>query len=85
MPEFYDRELSEVIFQDEQQKISQLLTQGKVILVAAQIQQVPENYRVVLEAKTAKDIPHVERIRYVASSQASCFHQLSSYTSQVIL
>ena len=63
---FYSRELSEVIFQDEQEKISQLLTQGKAILIAAQIQQVPENYRVVLEAKTAKGIPYVERTRYVA-------------------
>ena len=63
---FYNRELSEVIFQDEQQKISQLLTQGKVILVTAQIQQVPENYRVVLEAKTAKGIPWAQKTIYIA-------------------
>jgi hypothetical protein len=65
---FYSRQLSELIFQDEQEKISQLLTQGKAILILtpAQIQQVPENYRVVLEAKIAKGIPYIDKIRYVA-------------------
>ena len=63
---FYNRGLSELIFQDEQEKISQLLTQGKAILIAAQIQQVPENYRVVLEAKVAEGIPYVGTRIYVA-------------------
>jgi hypothetical protein len=62
----YDIKLSKLIFQDEQDKISQLLTQGKAVLIAAQIKQVPENYRVVLEAKTAKGIPWVQKRIYIA-------------------
>lgn len=64
---FYSEGISQAIFQDEQEKISQLLTQGKAILIAAQIQQIPENYMVVLELKKPKRIVHLDnKIKYVA-------------------
>jgi hypothetical protein len=63
---FYSRELSELIFQDEQKKITQLLMQEKAILIAAQIEQVPENYQVVLKFKIPGKTPTVNRMTYVA-------------------
>jgi hypothetical protein len=63
---FYSRELSEVIFQDEQKKITQLLMQEKAILIAAQIEQVPENYQVVLKLKIPGKTPTVNKMTYVA-------------------
>ena len=63
---FYRKEMSEVIFQDEQQKISQLLTQEKAIVTAIMRRQIPENYQVILKLQTPKTIPYVHRTIYVA-------------------
>jgi hypothetical protein len=45
-------------FQDEQRKVSQLLKEGKTILVAAQVEEIPENYQIAQEIKTPRSIQH---------------------------
>ncbi len=42
---FYDGSLSNIVFKDEQDKISQLFIQGKAILITPEITGIPENYR----------------------------------------
>jgi hypothetical protein len=63
---FYHRGLSELIFQDEQEKISQLLTQGKAILIADELPEIPENYQVIMEFKNPGTIPFVGKQYLVA-------------------
>jgi hypothetical protein len=63
---FYSATFSGIIFQDEQPKITQLLTQRKAIVIAAKIKEIPDNYQVVLKIKTPKNIRFVDRIIYVA-------------------
>jgi len=63
---FYNRDLSELIFPDEQGKISQLFTQGKAILIADELQKIPENYQVIMELKNPGTIPIVGKQYLVA-------------------
>ncbi len=59
---FYNPNISQIIFQDEQGEITRLLTEGQAILIAKYLEQIPKNYRVVLDLKT----PHFAGMTYVA-------------------
>lgn len=59
---WYDRGLSQIIFQDEQEEITRLLTEEQAILIAKDLEEIPKNYRVVLNLKP----PHSAGMTYVA-------------------
>ena len=59
---FYGWGLSQGIFQDEQEKITRLLTEEQAILITENPEQIPKNYRVALNLKA----PHFEGMTYVA-------------------
>lgn len=65
---FYVEEISNIIFQDEQEKIAQLLKREKAILVAQKSEQIPKNYQVVLKLTAPQTIivPLEGAIIYVA-------------------
>jgi hypothetical protein len=48
---FYNESISNIIFQDEKEKITHLFIQEKALLIAAEIKQIPENYQVILEVE----------------------------------
>ncbi|MDJ0505531.1 MAG: glycosyltransferase family 39 protein, partial [Nostocales cyanobacterium LE14-WE12] len=48
---FYNESMSNIIFQDEKEKITHLFIQEKALLIAAEIKQIPENYQVILEVE----------------------------------
>ncbi|MDM3844650.1 MAG: glycosyltransferase family 39 protein [Aphanizomenon gracile PMC638.10] len=63
---FYNEQMSNIIFQDEQEKIPYLFIQEKALLIAAEIKQIPENYQVILEVEKP-EIPWIEdKITYIA-------------------
>jgi hypothetical protein len=62
---YYDRHLAQVIFQDEQVKIARLLRDGQAILVTEDYDQIPRNYRVVMDLKVPK-APYEGQIKYIA-------------------
>jgi hypothetical protein len=79
----YDQQLARVIFQDEQRKIAQLLKEGKTILIAAQVEEIPENYQIAHEIKTPASTQHwsfngrslIGKVTYIAvpkSVSSSC-------------
>jgi hypothetical protein len=81
---FYDQQLASVIFPDEQRKTAQLLKEGKTILIAAQVEEIPENYQIAQEIKTPRSIQHwsingrslIGKVTYIAvpkSISSSCF------------
>ena len=63
---FYNESMSNIIFQDEQEKIPHLFIQEKTLLIAAEIKQIPENYQVILEVENP-EIPFIQdNITYIA-------------------
>lgn len=63
---FYNESMSNIIFQDEQEKITHLFIQEKALLIAAEIKQIPENYQVILEVEKP-GIPWIrDKITYIA-------------------
>ncbi|MFM6610315.1 MAG: hypothetical protein ACKPJQ_12950, partial [Dolichospermum sp.] len=63
---FYNESMSNIIFQDEKEKITHLFIQEKALLIAAEIKQIPENYQVILEVEKP-EIPFLEdKITYIA-------------------
>ena len=76
---FYNESLSNMVFKDEKGKISQLFIQGKSILIASEINKIPENYTIILEIKSP--VIHfaiADTITYIAVPKAvssSCLVQ----------
>jgi hypothetical protein len=64
---FYMESMSNLIYQDEQEKITQLFIQEKALLIAADIKQIPENYHVILEVETLEILSDLMgKITYIA-------------------
>lgn len=64
-PYYYPKISQIIFFQDEQEKITRLLTEEQAILVTGKPEQIPKNYRVVLALKTPK-MPYAAEMTYVA-------------------
>jgi Dolichyl-phosphate-mannose-protein mannosyltransferase len=70
---FYNEEMSNIIFRDEKNKIDQLLTEEKAILIVEKAQKIPGNYKVIF--KNIYSIDYYTRDVYVAvpkSATAIC-------------
>ena len=67
---FYNGSLSNIVFKDEQDKISQLFIQGKAILITPDITGIPENYKVILEVEAPAMPFFPPQIIYIAAPKA---------------
>ncbi len=63
---FYNKYLADLIFQDEQEEILRLLSNGKAVLAAEKPNQIPENYEVVLKLDAPDAIPWIDYPTYIA-------------------
>ncbi|MFM6380890.1 MAG: hypothetical protein ACKPGE_17550 [Dolichospermum sp.] len=59
--------MSNIIFQDEKEKITHLFIQEKALLIAAEIKQIPENYQVILEVEKP-EITYIAVPKVISSS-----------------
>jgi len=59
---FYSKELSKIIYPDEEKKIAQLLKESKAILVARYYEDIPKNYRIVKKLTE----PYSLKLLYIA-------------------
>lgn len=57
---FYSPQLSELIFQDEQLKTSELLAHGEAVLLAEKQDQIPKNYKIIQTLQVPVSIPWME-------------------------
>ncbi|MFM6059238.1 MAG: hypothetical protein ACKPBT_13955, partial [Microcystis aeruginosa] len=66
----YGELFENVIFQDEKEKIAEILRQKKAILVASDkkniFKKIPKNYEIILEVSAPKSIPWISRRTYIA-------------------
>ena len=66
----YSEPLENAIFQDEKEKIAEILGQKKAILVASNtkniFKKIPKNYEVVLKVPVPKSIPWISGETYIA-------------------